>query len=433
MAIAKPQTLNFGPHYPKRPPYFFSRAIRLMSHYAVAQEVGLLGYAILVEIALSEDKRRYTSPPRWFKIALAERLDRQVEAVSEAIQRCVDNGWLVWHQPSNKVKATTWVMIPEWVDESAIKEWVEELQKPDRPENPANDPGNHPANHPGNHPANHPGNHPANHPGNHPANHPGNHPANHPGNHPANHPGNDPRSNIPNPILNPTPTPSESEGWAEVDRAMIEFGIREPSDPLRRLQEHNVEPGLALSVLRFATSAKRWKPGKVRRRLMCLLPGEDPSDLSKWMQPDFGQSHPAIQRPASDGIAARSVRLRQLEFEFKDELASLKDLTPAQIADRLELPSDVAARSKLFRPGDTPRNQNGSGWPCSRSSSDARKTQGSKPNADHDRGTGKELNDHRTSGRPAAGSWRLCADEGPPGADRGRDAAAAGDGPGLHF
>jgi len=47
--------LNFDQPYPSRPKYWFAHALRVMSHCAVAGDVGLLGYAILIEIALTED------------------------------------------------------------------------------------------------------------------------------------------------------------------------------------------------------------------------------------------------------------------------------------------------------------------------------------------------------------------------------------------
>lgn len=302
--------LDFGPEYPKRPKFWFARAIRLMSHYAVAQEVGLLGYAVLIEVALSEDKRRYAAPPKWFKIALAERLDRQVEAISDAIQRCVDHGWLVWHQPSNKTKATTWVTIPTWVDDSAIDEQSETY----RPENPVYDPVNHPGNHPAYDPVN--------------------------------HPGYDPRSNILTPTYKPAPAPKND--WTAAAAAVGEY-LTEKDRALAECQKHALEPSDVLALVEW------WKAnsGAFRKPFGALdygLRHATPSHRSDW-----SRAFPAIvtrpappavvSRQAADDSRERDRRLRQLEMDFGQEL---KELTTAELIDRYALPDHVRGRLRGY-------------------------------------------------------------------------------------
>jgi hypothetical protein len=126
---------------------------------------------------------------------------------------------------------------------------------------------------------------------------------------------------------------------------MLEIGIGETSEPLRCLKANACPPELALGILRYASEFPLWKPGKVRRRLCCLLPGQSPDDRSKWMLPDFGQTHPAQQSKATAQAQTQLANLRQLEFEFGNEL---KDLSTAQILERYEIPETVAASLRKF-------------------------------------------------------------------------------------
>jgi len=128
--------LQFGPVYPKRPPFFALLAMRLMSHYAVAGEVGLLGYAILIEVVLTEDRRRYSSPPKFWASSFYDRLARGKDAVSEAIVRCKERGWLHWEQPCHRIQATAWLTVPAHIDQSVLGDWSEK---------PAYNPPNAPA------------------------------------------------------------------------------------------------------------------------------------------------------------------------------------------------------------------------------------------------------------------------------------------------
>ena len=128
---------------------------------------------------------------------------------------------------------------------------------------------------------------------------------------------------------------------------MIEFGIAVTDGPIKHLKLHNVDPGLALAILRFATETRLWKPGKVRRRLLTLLPGQDPTDRRHWMQPDHGLAHPADQsaKPADERYQQQLKRLRQLELEFEPKL---RDLPIAEICSRFDLPSSLADRLAGF-------------------------------------------------------------------------------------
>ena len=101
-------------NYPRRSPFFFAKALRRMSGYAVSQDVGPLGYAILVEVALTEDKRGYKSPPRFTQCSLADRLGVNRKTISAAIDRCVEFGWLHWEQIRQNGQGKAWITFPDW-------------------------------------------------------------------------------------------------------------------------------------------------------------------------------------------------------------------------------------------------------------------------------------------------------------------------------
>ena len=94
-------------------------------------------------------------------------------------------------------------------------------------------------------------------------------------------------SYIPNTIPeSPPPAAIPGDDWREVEIEMLRFGIGETSEPLNRLQANAVPTELALGILRYASQFQLWTPGRVRRRLIQLLPGQTPDDRSKWMKPD---------------------------------------------------------------------------------------------------------------------------------------------------
>lgn len=301
MARKHGQSLAFGPEYPRRPPFFAMSAMRLMSHYAVAGEVGLLGFAILVEVVLTEDRRRYSSPPRFWASSFYDRFARGKDAVGEAISRCQVKGWLHWDQPSHRVQATAWLTLPQWIDQSVLGDWAEKSTI-DPPKHPANDPPNHPSK----------------------------------------HPANDPASSIPSlPFPSPTPTGDE---WREVWRAMLEIGIQETEKPLCDLRAHGVPPALALATLQFAAQAKRWKPGKIRRRLSNLAPGDDPTELRRWPEADFAPPSNVLTSAASSPATSGVGKLRQLELQF-----DLKSKSVEEVLTSFALPEALQLRLQPYR------------------------------------------------------------------------------------
>ena len=131
-------------------------------------------------------------------------------------------------------------------------------------------------------------------------------------------------------------------------KVMIDFGIQETDRPLERLKANGADPGLALGILKYASEAKLWSPGRVRRRLINALPGQDPQDKRLWMPPDLVTAHPAVQLPsnASDALNERDRRLRQLEFEFAE--LGLKDMTIPAIVERYGLPAEIREKARAY-------------------------------------------------------------------------------------
>lgn len=284
------QQFNYGPAYPQRPKFFFIKAMRAISKYAAAQDVGLLGALILYEVAALEDTIGYQRAPQFFMRTFMDRFGYGKDAVSEAIHKCVDHGWLVWHQPNSRRQAAAWITFPEWLDESTLvrasDDWAEKTTYV-------------------------------------PTNHPTKEATNDPTKHPAS------SSLLPEPNT-PSPTPAEKTEWSAVEALMFELGIQETSEPLRSLKANNVDSGLALGVLRYASESGLWKPAKIRRRLLNLRPGQDPLARNLWMQPDCG---PVRQGSASGDSRLEEERIkatnRQLlidwEAEFGPTLDALTD------------------------------------------------------------------------------------------------------------
>ena len=289
--------LKYITPYPKRPPFFFAHAMRVMSHAAVAQEVGLLGYAILMEIVLTEDRRGYRSPPEFWQTSFQDRFDRGKDAVSEAIKRCVKSGWLHWDQPAHRQKAIAWIIIPESVDQSGVnRDWAEF-------------PTNHPANYPTNHPANYPTNHPA-------------------------------PSTLPKPI----PSPFWAEAEAEVRRAGVTDWRRAVSD----VRKHGLGPEDVQALVAW-WQEHRSEFSRPSGALYFALRGAGPEHRGDWgkafpRKPEAAQQPlqaPGQQSAAAAASCAQGERLVQLLFDWE---AEVKDLSVAEMVTKFELPAELTAR-----------------------------------------------------------------------------------------
>ncbi len=122
--------------YPKRPPHFAHRFVRLMMKAVAAQEVGTEGFALLTAIAMTEDAKRYRGPVVFFNQPLMGVCGFTSEKVFFRVrQKCVDSGWLVWIHGKKGVAARYWVVIPDQFRE------VQDGPVDEVPSNPETDSG----------------------------------------------------------------------------------------------------------------------------------------------------------------------------------------------------------------------------------------------------------------------------------------------------
>ncbi len=309
--------LPYGQAYPKRPPFFFAHAIRVMSHYAVAREVGLLGYAILMEVVATEDKRDYTSAPTFWQCSFYDRFNRGKDAVSEAIQKCVEAGWLHWDQPANRRLATAWLVIPAYVNQAVVKrDW-------------AGFPPNHPTEYPPNHPTEYPPNYPAKHPASSSPAH-----------------------------TQPAPTPEWTAAEAAVRLAGVSNWRRSVSD----CRKHGLQPSDVLDLVAWWQDHQS-EFSRPEGALCYALRNAHPSQREDWGLA-FPRKPEAVQRPlaaqgtqsastADDHLRAREGRLRQMEFQWE---AEVKGLTIPEIVTKFELPAELQTKLARYPTWEHTRN-----------------------------------------------------------------------------
>lgn len=103
--------------YPKRPPFFANRLIRLLQKSCAANEIGIESCWLVTCIALIEDAKRYSGPVSFWTGQLLPisgfnswgRLDR-------SRQRAVNAGWLHYVPGTNRQAATYWTNIPPQIE-----------------------------------------------------------------------------------------------------------------------------------------------------------------------------------------------------------------------------------------------------------------------------------------------------------------------------
>jgi hypothetical protein len=100
--------------YPKRPPFFCMRFVRVLLRSCAAQTIGAEGGMLLMCIAQVEDSKRYSDAVTFWNDQLLPIIGlRNWAALDRARQRCVDEGWL-HYEPGGKGKiGRYWVTIPE--------------------------------------------------------------------------------------------------------------------------------------------------------------------------------------------------------------------------------------------------------------------------------------------------------------------------------
>lgn len=99
--------------YPRRPPFFAHRFVRLLFRTCAAAEIGPDAALLLVAVAHTEDAKRYTGPVRFFAENLADQCGFSVSSMSRARAKAVTSGWLHYEPGAKRRMATYWVMIPD--------------------------------------------------------------------------------------------------------------------------------------------------------------------------------------------------------------------------------------------------------------------------------------------------------------------------------
>lgn len=103
--------------YPKRPPYFAHRVVRLAFKTCLAQEAGPTPALLVVFVAHTEDAKHYTAPPTFYNDQLLAVLGlRKWEALDAARRAAVAAGWLHYEAPPRGARSRPgvyWTMVPE--------------------------------------------------------------------------------------------------------------------------------------------------------------------------------------------------------------------------------------------------------------------------------------------------------------------------------
>gem|GEM_PF-5756272 len=304
-----------GADYPQRPPFFANRYLRQLLDSGAVQITGTEAFALLTVIVMTEDLMRYQRPPCFWNATLERQLNWSEDKLDRVRRKACNAGLLHYDRDGCRSQGFYWVLSPAWLE-----------TLPPAPESPAPLPpilrGMEPITRTG------------------------------AGDSADVNAGDSADANagltfLNSPIPNSPPSPSPSEAtWAVVEREMFRQGIHEARKPLESLASNHVPPALALDVLRYASETGAWEPGKVRRRLINLRPGDDARDPHGWMKPDRPDRVPQSARSTlpsgSDASAQRQsdARYRQLEL-FEDQVAGK---TPQAIADAFAIPEPIRNR-----------------------------------------------------------------------------------------
>lgn len=99
--------------YPKRPPYFAHRLVRLMTKTAAALEIGPEGCWLVSIIAFVEDAKQYSGPVKYFNETLAPVCGfASIGRLIRARERAVKAGWLHYEHGGKGIAGTYWADIP---------------------------------------------------------------------------------------------------------------------------------------------------------------------------------------------------------------------------------------------------------------------------------------------------------------------------------
>lgn len=99
--------------YPKRPPFFALRFLRVVLKSCAGQIIGAEGVCLLLAVAQVEDSKRYTDAPTfWNEQLVPLACCRNWAALDRARKRCVEAGWLHYEAGGKSKVGRYWVKIP---------------------------------------------------------------------------------------------------------------------------------------------------------------------------------------------------------------------------------------------------------------------------------------------------------------------------------
>ena len=114
--------------YPKRPPYFAQKAIRLLVKTCAAQEIGQAATLLVVTVATTEDAARYRRAVTFYNDQILPLLGlRKWDALEKARKSAIASGWLHYEPPpqGKRKPGRYWVTIPaeaEGLEDSPVDE-----------------------------------------------------------------------------------------------------------------------------------------------------------------------------------------------------------------------------------------------------------------------------------------------------------------------
>ena len=99
--------------YPQRGRSFFvNRFMAYVLRSGVALQFGCEAVALLLSVALTEDKTRYSKPVQFWNDQLTAYLGCRVDRLNQIRKRLVDAGWLHYEAGRKSVAGRYWVLVP---------------------------------------------------------------------------------------------------------------------------------------------------------------------------------------------------------------------------------------------------------------------------------------------------------------------------------
>ncbi len=123
-----------SPAYPRRPPYFAHRYVRMLTKTCAANEIGHVAFVLCVVIAHIEDAKRYSGPVSFYTAQLMALIGvTKWESLDIARRKAIAAGWLHYEHRGQRGAGHYWVTLPaaaDSLDDSPCDETSQELHPP---------------------------------------------------------------------------------------------------------------------------------------------------------------------------------------------------------------------------------------------------------------------------------------------------------------